>query len=72
MDQVPLPIVIVLDDTWDTRGSHGPVCYSQPGDGSENIFSVKLLFFQRGIKPNFAVNFGGTVRVIVDFDKKIV
>ena len=35
MDQEPLSIVIVLDDTCDKKGSHGPVCVSWPGAGSE-------------------------------------
>ena len=35
VDQVPLPLVIGLDDNWDTKGSHGPVFSSQSGAGSE-------------------------------------
>ena len=35
MDQEPLSIVIVLDDTCDKKGSHGPVCVSRPGAGSK-------------------------------------
>ena len=38
VDQVPPPLVIVFDDTWDTKGIHGPVCFSQPGDGYEKMF----------------------------------
>ena len=38
VDQVPLPLVIGLDDNWDTKGSHGPVCFSQPGAGSGKTF----------------------------------
>ena len=33
--QVPAPLLIVFDDNWDTKGIHGPVCFSQPGDGYE-------------------------------------
>ena len=35
MDQGPLPHMIGLDGTWDTKGSHGPVCFHQPGVSSE-------------------------------------
>ena len=34
MDQVPPPLVICLYYNWDTKGSHGPVCFSHPGAGS--------------------------------------
>ena len=34
MDQVTPPLVIFLDYTWDTKGSHGPVCFPHPGAGS--------------------------------------
>ena len=33
MDQVPPPLVICPDYTWDTKGSHVPVCFSHPGAG---------------------------------------
>ena len=64
-----LPLVICLDDTWDTKVSHGPVCFSQPGAGSEKHCSIKICFYQRGIQPNITVIFWGTGRGIVDFDK---
>ena len=68
---MPLPIVICLDDTWDTKCSHGTVCFSQPGAGSEKRFcSVELCICQCGIQPNITVIFGGTGKVIVDFDKQ--
>ena len=71
MDQLTLPIVIGLDDTWDTKGSLGPVCFSQPGAGSEkSVCYIKLCFCQRGIQPNTTVIFWGTGRGIVDFDKQ--
>ena len=71
MDKVPLPRVIVLYDTWDKKFSHGPVCFYQPGDGSEKRFcSIKLCFRQNGIQPNIAVIFWGTGRGVVDFDKQ--
>ena len=38
LEQVPLPLVIGIDDTWDTKGSHGPVCFYQPYYGSEKVF----------------------------------
>ena len=34
VDQVPPPLVIYLDYTWYTKGSHGPACFSHPGAGS--------------------------------------
>ena len=71
MDQVTLPLVIDLDDTYYTIGSHGHVCFSQPGAGSEkNVCSIKLCFCKRGIKPNITVLFWGTGRGIVFFDKQ--
>ena len=58
MHQVPLPILIVLDETWDTKCIHVPVCFSQPGAGSEISFSsIKLCFYQSGIKPNIVKRF---------------
>ena len=53
MDQVPPPLVICLDDTWDTKDSHGPVCVSRPGVGSWkknpplNSASVSVEYNQR-------------------------
>ena len=45
--------------------------FSQPGDGSgKKICSLKLFFYQCGIKPNITVIFWGTGRGIVDFDKQ--
>ena len=38
MDQVPLPIVIGIDETWEKKGSHGTVCFSHPGAGYEKVF----------------------------------
>ena len=35
-----LPLVIGLDDTWDTKGSHRPVCFPQLGAGSEKRVSL--------------------------------
>ena len=70
MDQVPLPHMIVLDDTWYTKGSHGPVCFPQPGAVSEkSCYSIKLCFHQCGIQPNTLEIFQVTGRVIEDFYK---
>ena len=70
---MPLPIVIGLDDTWYTKGSHGPVCFFQPLTGSgKSVCSIKLYLFQRGILPNSKVIFWGKERVTLDFDKKII
>ena len=34
MYQVPPPLVICIDYNWDTKVSHGPVCFYHPGAGS--------------------------------------
>ena len=70
MEQVLLYLMIGLDDNWDTKGSHIPVCFSQPGAGSEKKCSIKPCLFQSGIQPNITVIFWVTWRVIVDFDKQ--
>ena len=63
--------MIGIDDTWDTKGSHGPVCFTQPGAVFEkNVCSIKLCFCQSGIQPNITVIFGGKGRGNVDFDKQ--
>ena len=69
MDQVPLPIVISLDDNCDTKGSYGTVRFSQLGAGSEKRFFIRLCFCQRVIHPDIVVMFWGTGRIIADFDK---
>ena len=69
MDQVPPPLVIVFDYTWDTKGIHGPVCFSQPGDGYENKCYIKLCFCQREIQPNTSVLFvlqGRVLHILVN------
>ena len=70
MDQVPLPLVIGLDDTWYKKASHGPVCFSQQGAGSKFFCSIKLCFYQGGIQKYITVVFGGTGRGIADFGKQ--
>ena len=69
VEQVPPPLLICLDDTWDTTGSHKPVCFSHPGAGSGGR-SIKICFCQRGIQPKIAVIFLGTARSIEDFINK--
>ena len=65
---MPLPHVIELDDNWDKKGSHGPVCFYQPGAGSEKRFClIKLFLRQHGTQPNIAVIFRVTGRFIADF-----
>ena len=71
MYQVPLPFVIVLDDTWYTKGIHVMVCFSQPGDGYEKRFCLVQTFYRQDIiQPNIAVVFWETGRGIRDFDKQ--
>ena len=62
--------MVGLDDTWDKKGSQGPVCFSHPGAGSEKCLFHKLCSFQRGIQPNITFIFGGTGRSIVYFGKQ--
>ena len=62
-------ILIFLDDTWDTKSSHGPVCFSHPSDGSWEKMFHKLFFRQRVIQLNIVVIFWGTGRSIADFYK---
>ena len=38
MEKVPPPLVVGLDDTWDTKGKHGNVRVSQSGAGSDKLF----------------------------------
>ena len=71
MEQVTLTLVIVLDDTCDTKGRHGPVCVSQTGTCSEKCpSSIRLCFCQSGIQPNIEVIFWGTGNRIKDIEKK--
>ena len=67
MDQVLLPLVIGLDETWDTEGSHGPVRFPQSGAGSEKKCFMKLCLYHSGIQPNITVIFWVTGKGIVYF-----
>ena len=68
---MPLPSLIGIDETWDTKGIHGPVCFYYPGAGFEKIFChIKLCFHQNGIQPNISANFQEKGRGITDFDKQ--
>ena len=70
MDQVPLSLVIGLDDTWYTKGSHVSVFFFQPVTGAgKSICSIKFYLCQRRIRPNITVIFWGTERGTLDFDK---
>ena len=61
MYHVSLPLVIDLDDTWDIKVSHVPVCVSQPGAGSDKRFCyIKICSRQHGVQPKIAVIFRGT------------
>ena len=46
VDQVPPPVLIFLDNTWDKKGIHGPVFFFHPGAGSEKKCSIKICFRQ--------------------------
>ena len=70
VDQVPPPLVIRLDDNWDTIGRNRHVRVSQSGDGSNKHFCfVKLCFCKNIIKPNIAFIFWVTEMGIIDCDK---
>ena len=72
MEQLPLLLVIGLNDTWDTKVIHGIVCVSHTCSGSnKRFFPVRLCFHQRGIKPSISVKFLGTDKTIIYFDKQV-
>ena len=63
MYQVPPPLVIALDETWDKKVIHGHVrVYHPVSDSNKHFFSIKLCFRQRGIQPNIELSFGGQGR----------
>ena len=66
---MPPPLVICLDDNWDTKGNHGPVCFAHPGAGSGETNSIKLCFRQYRIQPKIALIFWGIGSITADFDK---
>ena len=60
MYQVTPPLVIGLDEAWDTKGIHGYVRVYHKGDGHDKHFcSIKLLLRQRGIQSKIAFIFWG-------------
>ena len=61
VEQVSPPLLVVLDDTLDTKGFHGPVSVAYPGGGSGFFNYVKLWFHERGIQKTFQSYFGGQV-----------
>ena len=68
---MPLPVLIVLDDTWYKKVIHGPVCVYHPGDGYyKHVCSIKLVFRRHGIQPQVAVIFWVTGKIIMDFEKQ--
>ena len=71
VDQVPPPLVIRLDDNWDTIGRNRHVRVSQSVDGSNKHFcSVILWLHQRRIQLNILIIFWRTGMRITHFDKK--
>ena len=71
MGKVPPPLVIVLDDTWDTKGRNGHERVSQPGAVSDKHFcSIKLYFHNNGIQSKTEVIFWETGMGITYFDKQ--
>ena len=70
MGQVPPPIMIGLDETWDTKGSHGHVNIYHPGADSYNYFcSIKTCFCQSVIQPKIAFISWVTGKGITYFEK---
>ena len=70
MDQFILPLVIGIDETWDTTGIHGPVSLSQQVLVLTKKSPIKLQFCQHGIQQHISVIFGGTRKIIIDFEKQ--
>ena len=64
------PLVIGLDDTWDTKGRYGPVRFFPAMCWLCFFASIKICFYQSGMKPNIEVIFWGTWRGILAFYKK--
>ena len=65
MDQVPPPLVICLDYTWDTKGTHGHVCFSHPcaGSGGGNV-TLNSAFVSVEYNQRLQLYFGEQVRVL--------
>ena len=71
VDQSPLPIMIGLDDTCDTKSSHVPVCVSQTGAGSEKgCCCIKICFRNLRMQPNIVVIFWLKGKMITAFMKQ--
>ena len=68
--QVPLPLLVFLDDTWYTKGIHGYMFVYHPGVGYDTLFFIKIFFHHREIQPYIEVIFWVTGNMIVDFDKQ--
>ena len=65
------PLVIVLDDTWDTKVRNEHERVSQPGYGSDKHFcSIKLCLHNNGINSKTRVICWGTGMGITYFDKQ--
>ena len=50
--------MVGLDYTWGTKGSHGSVCFYQPGSGSGFFSSIKLLEYNQILKSYFREQVG--------------
>ena len=71
VDQVKLPLVIGLEGNCNTKGSHGNLCVSHTGSGSDKHYcSVRIRFRHRGMQPNISVIFQVTVKNITDAEKR--
>ena len=73
---MPLPLVIGLGETWDTKGSYGPVCFPQPGAGYEKRFfplnsaSVSVEYNQ--ILHSYLGEQGGVLYILVNKPTKMI
>ena len=76
MDQVPPPLVIFIDYTWDTKGSHGPMCFSNPGAGSwgKNVI-LNYSFVSVEYNQRFQLCFGeqgGVLKFLINNPTKMM
>ena len=71
VDQVTLPLVIVIGVAWDKNVIRVPVCVSHPVAGSDKHFcSIQLCSHQCAMQPNILFVFQVTWKKIIDVDKQ--
>ena len=71
IEQVPLPLIISLDYTWDSRLNCGPMWVSQTGFGADKyFFSIQMCFHQQVSQTKISVIFRGNVQQIKYLDNQ--